>query len=214
MKETAWCNAVEVVTADLWKAYKTAVHKFLPNAKMVTDKFHICTYAADALDEVRKDEYNWHADTTEFDLKRGRFLLQKSSARLDAKGKARIERLKELNENMYTAYLLKEQVYTFYQNSSYDEAKNFFLNWSSACIASGLEPFVRFGRRLRRHAESILCYFIHRVSNGFAEGINNGIQVIKRMAFGFHDFEYFKLKMLAYTGYLEPYPQPNLFCDG
>ena len=58
---------------------------------------------------------------------------------------------------------------------------------------------------------SILEYFVHRVSNGFAEGINNKIKVIKRMAFGFHDFEYFRLKILSVTGYLRPYPRVLAF---
>lgn len=209
----AWCEAVEIVTADLWRAYKTAIRKFLPNARIVTDKFHVCKYAADALDEVRRSEYNRQADRTDFDLKRGRFLLQKASAKLDERGKARIGKLKEINEDVYTAYLLKEQVFTFYEQANRDEAETFLRNWASACVASGLSAFVKLGRRLLRNAESILGYFVHRVSNAFAEGINNGIKVVKRMAFGFHDFEYFKLKILAYTGYLRPYPAPNLFCD-
>ena len=57
---------------------------------------------------------------------------------------------------------------------------------------------------MKRHAESILMYFKHRISNAFAEGINNKIKVVKRMAFGFHDFEYFRLKVLAATGFLKP----------
>ena len=72
-------------------------------------------------------------------------------------------------------------------------------------------PFVRLGKRLLRHAKSILEYFIHRVSNGFAEGINNKIKVIERMAFGLHDFEYFRLKILSVTGYLRPYPRVLAF---
>ena len=56
---------------------------------------------------------------------------------------------------------------------------------------------------------SILEYFVHKVSNGFAEGINNKIKVIKRMAYGFHDFEYFRLKILAATGYLKALPFIN-----
>ena len=52
-----WCANVKVVTCDLWKAYKRAVRKYLPNATIITDKFHVFQYAADALDELRRDEY-------------------------------------------------------------------------------------------------------------------------------------------------------------
>ena len=142
-----------------------------------------------------------------FDLKRGRFLLLKSNVHLDDRGRAWIARLKEANDDVYTAYLLKEQAIAFYEQQSKGEAEDYLKKWASACIASGLKPFVQLGKRLLRHAKSILEYFVHRVSNGFAEGINNKIKVIKRMAFGFHDFEYFRLKILSVTGYLRPYPR-------
>jgi len=201
-----WCSQVKVVTADLWQPYKSAVKKYLHNAKMTTDKFHVHKYAGDALDEVRRSEYARQCDRTDFDLKRARFLIQKPNAKLDANGLERIRQLKETNENVYTGYLLKEQVFAFYSIERREVAEDFLRKWASACIASKLDPFVKLGRRLLRHAESILQYFTHRVSNSFAEGINNKIKVIKRMAFGFHDFEYFRLKILAATGYLRPFP--------
>lgn len=203
-----WCESVKVVTCDLWRVYKSAVRKFLPNATVVTDKFHVFKYAGDALEELRRSEYNRQADKVmDFDLKRGRFLLLKSNVHLDDRGRAWIARLREANDDVYTAYLLKEQVIAFYEQQSRGEAEDYLKKWASACIASGLKPFVQLGKRLLRHAKSILEYFVHRVSNGFAEGINNKIKVIKRMAFGFHDFEYFRLKILSVTGYLRPYPR-------
>ena len=79
-----WCESVKVVTCDLWRVYKSAVRKFLPNATVVTDKFHVFKYAGDALEELRRSEYNRQADKVmDFDLKRGRFLLLKSNAHLD-----------------------------------------------------------------------------------------------------------------------------------
>ena len=85
----------------------------------------------------------------------------------------RLARLKEANDDVYTAYLLKEQAIAFYEQKSKGEAENYLKKWASACITSGLKPFVRLGKRLLMHTKSILEYFVHKVSNGFAEGINN-----------------------------------------
>ena len=199
-----WCESVEEVTSDLWRAYKSAVKKYLPNAVIITDKFHVFKYCADALDEHRRSEYARQQDHAEFDLKKYRFLIQKAGSKLSNNGKKRLEQLKEANEDVYAGYLLKEQIYTFYAHESYDDASAYFIEWTNACIASGFNAFVKLGKRLKRHAESILMYFKHRISNAFAEGINNKIKVVKRMAFGFHDFEYFRLKILAATGFLKP----------
>ncbi len=59
-------------------------------------------------------------------------------------------------------------------------------------------------RRLRRWKEGILAFFTHRITNGFAEGVNNTIKVIKRRAYGYHVTSYFFLKILAATGTLIP----------
>ena len=202
-----WCASVEVVTSDLWWAYKFAVRKFLTNATIVTDKFHVFQYAGEALDELRRKEYARQQDKTDFNLKSCRFLIQKANSRLDAKGKERIEQLKAINANLYTGYLLKEQTVTFYSHKTHEEAERYLEEWIDSCISSNLKQFVFFGKRLRRHKESILAYFDHRVSNGFAEGINNKIKVIKRMAFGFHDFNYFRLKIFAATGNIPALPK-------
>lgn len=35
-----------------------------------------------------------------------------------------------------------------------------------------------------------------RFSNGFTEGLNNKIKVIKRVGFGYKDFDFFRLRLL------------------
>ena len=52
--------------------------------------------------------------------------------------------------------------------------------------------------------EGILNWFETHISNGAAEGLNNKIQSIKRQAFGYKDFEYFRLKILQKCGHLMP----------
>jgi len=51
-------------------------------------------------------------------------------------------------------------------------------------------------------AYGILAYFAHRITNAISEGINNKIKVIKRRSYGFHDMDYFFLKILNATGAL------------
>ena len=109
---------------------------------------------------------------------------------IDEMGKRRIEQLKEANANLYTGYLLKEQVFTIYGFESRADAETYLDEWASSCVKSNLKPFVALGRRLKRHRASILAYFDYKISNGFAEGINNKVKVIKRMTFqGFRLFQ-------------------------
>ena len=64
-------------------------------------------------------------------------------------------------------------------------------------MESGIEPLVRFARRLRPYLEGILAHSRHPMHTSVLEGINNRIKVIKRMAYGYRDEAYFFLKIRA-----------------
>ena len=52
-----------------------------------------------------------------------------------------------------------------------------------------------FVGRLRRHAYGILNHADYPIGTSTLEGMNNKIKLIKRKAYGFHDIEYFVLKV-------------------
>ncbi|MFZ5975338.1 MAG: ISL3 family transposase [Bacillota bacterium] len=50
-------------------------------------------------------------------------------------------------------------------------------------------------RMLSNWKEYILNAFDHPYSNGYTEGVNNKIKVLKRVAFGFRNFENFRKRI-------------------
>ncbi|MBI5884225.1 MAG: transposase, partial [Elusimicrobia bacterium] len=57
-------------------------------------------------------------------------------------------------------------------------------------------------KMLDRHRFGILNFFRHRKTNGLSEGFNNVVKTIKKDAYGFHDWENFRLKILRKCGKL------------
>jgi hypothetical protein len=53
----------------------------------------------------------------------------------------------------------------------------------------------------RKPEEPVFQYFIERITNGFVEGLNNSIRDIIRSAFGYRNFENFKLRVFAEQGF-------------
>ena len=64
-------------------------------------------------------------------------------------------------------------------------------------MESGIKPLVKFAQRLQPYLEGILAHSRWPLHTSLLEGINNKIKVIKRMAYGFRDDEYFFLKIRA-----------------
>ena len=55
----------------------------------------------------------------------------------------------------------------------------------------------KFADTLASYKSGILAYYDHRISSAPLEGTNNKIKTMKRMAYGFRDMEFFKLKIMA-----------------
>ena len=77
--------------------------------------------------------------------------------------------------------------------------RRFFENWRSSLKWQRLEPYKKFVSMIDRHWVGIAAYCRpeNKVSLGFVEGFNNKIRVIQRRAYGLHDEEYLRLKILT-----------------
>jgi transposase len=67
--------------------------------------------------------------------------------------------------------------------------------WYRMAIDSRIKPLIRFARNLSVHVEGLIAYTRYRLTTGILEGMNNRIKVIKRVAYGFRDDEYFFLRI-------------------
>ena len=70
-------------------------------------------------------------------------------------------------------------------------ARNALEGWYTVAEEVGHPALIRFANRLRRFKYGILNHGTHPMHSSKLEGVNNKIKVIKRIAYGFHDLEYF-----------------------
>ena len=106
-----------------------------------------------------------------------------------------LERLESLNQPLYRAYLLKEDLRRFWSMPSQKDAKRFLGAWIARALATRLEAVVSLAKSLRGHRRGLLAYYQRRISTGPLEGLNNEIKVLKRRAYGFRDLEFLKLRL-------------------
>jgi len=69
--------------------------------------------------------------------------------------------------------------------------------WSGYALSSGLAPVQQFANRVRSYVEGIIASAAYRIHTSVLEGMNNKIKVVKRMAYGYRDNDYFFLKIKA-----------------
>lgn len=183
------CARLREVSADGADWIAEVVRSRCLNARLAMDAFHIVQWATDALDEVRRDVWN-HARRELGDqglaneLKGCRYALWKNPERLTGRQKAKLARVAEINNQLYRAYLLKEELRLVIRlkGEAGITLLAHWLNWASHCR---IEAFVELGRKVRRHRTAIEAALRSGTSNALVESTNTKIRVLTRVAFGF-----------------------------
>lgn len=189
--------AVEAVAIDMWAPYVRAIQACLPNARIIYDLYHVvANYHTKVLDKVRIAAYKKAATEDERRwIKGSRYLLYKNDENLTDKQRPKLERLLEVNQQIHTAYLLRDELKEIWTLRSPWAVRQALGAWCELARESDLGPLERFADSLRRHRRGIVAHARYPIGTGRLEGTNNKIKVIKRRSYGFRDPTYFTLKV-------------------
>jgi transposase len=190
---------VEAVAMDMSAAYRGAVSAHLKGAVIVFDHFHVVKLFNDKLSDLRRSLYHRAEADQRKVLKGARWLLLKNPENLDAEKdeKSRLKEALALNQPLATAYYLKEDLRRFWEQPGKRFATSFLDGWLRRAEASGVKVLQQMAKTLAAHRSGLLAYYDAMITSGPMEGTNNKIKTMKRMAYGFRDPEFFKLKILA-----------------
>ncbi|NSW83667.1 MAG: ISL3 family transposase [Syntrophothermus sp.] len=186
---------IKAVAMDMWDPFIKAVSEFYPKAAIVFDVFHIVAQYNKVIDEVRRAEARTAMETDKNVIKGSHWILLKNPENLKEKEIPRLEKLLSINKNLSTVYILKDELKTIWQCNDRQQMSKALDAWCAKALESGIPALKRFVKTLRRYKYGILNYADYPIHTSKLEGINNKIKVIKRQAYGFHDLEYFILKI-------------------
>ena len=198
---TTGCKRLQAVGMDMNAAYEQEVRARCPQAAIVYDLFHVVAkYGREVIDRVRVDEANrLRQDRNARQVVKGsRWLLLRNPDNLRSEEeRIRLRELLDANRALCTVYVLKEDLTHLWDYWHTGYARRFWDQWYRRAMRSGIKPLKAFARKLKAYLPGILAHCRWRLHTSLLEGINNTIKVIKRMAYGFRDDEYFFLKIRA-----------------
>ena len=99
------------------------------------------------------------------------------------------------------AYGVMEAITAFYETPNAEQATDLLRDIIEQCSKKSSPPELRrLARTLGNWFDQISTYHLARISNGPTEGMNNLLKRVKRVAFGFTNFENFRMRALLYAG--------------
>jgi transposase len=198
---------VKYIVIDMYTPYIQLIKKIFPNANIIIDRFHLVQLLGRSLQKTRiKIMKSFNKKTKEYRLLKKHFKLI---------GKARAD----VNDSEYRRWTRNGQMMTAIQvvdyilslndelNQSYQIYQSFILALKTndvSQLTSILNPKEAIKSEYIQTSINSLKTFLPYIkntirttyTNGFVEGFNNLIKVIKRIAFGYRSFYRFKNRIM------------------
>jgi transposase len=195
-KGEAFCAGVEVVRCDMWEGFSTTAKEIFPNASVVIDRFHFFNHCHQVLDTLRKELRKSDPENASF--KAIKWLLYKSWADLNTEQRSTLLKAFRQSPTLKQCYFLKVELQNIF-NADIDKnkAEVYVSQWVEQAKQVKHKAMDKFLTTFQTWKNDILNFFTYRISNGIVEGINNAIKTLKRLAYGFRNFEHFRNRILV-----------------
>ena len=187
---------VELIVMDMSNHFRTVMKNCFPNAKIIADKYHVRRQISWAFDNVRiRVQKNFHPSRRKY-FKRSKSLLNKKFENLTDDQKNEVTNMITLSNDLGLAYHLKNEFQKLMDSKNGDEATKNLNDWLYRAENINLPEFKTAINAFRNWHTEIIAAFETGYTNGFTEGCNNKIKVIKRISFGVRNFARFKKRIL------------------
>ena len=187
---------VKNVVMDLSTTFRSAVNLLFPNAKIIADKFHVIRLVTWSMEAVRKCiQKQFHKQRRKW-FKRSKKILLEPEVKLSVEDKLILDRMLAASYELEQAHILKERFYDIFKAKTQFEAKNGLQNWFFLAEEFNIPEFKHCITTFTKWSNEITRIVEHKVTNGYTEGTNNKIKIIKRISFGVRNFERFRNRIL------------------
>ena len=212
---------VKEITLDMAPTMEKIARYTFPNAKLVTDRFHVQKLAYDAVQEIRI-KYRWEAieqenkeielakevqqkyipcvfengDTLKQLLARSRYLLFKSENKWTPSQRQRAELLFTRYPDIEKAYELSMELGRIYHTTK-DKGIAFtkLARWYDKVEKAGFKSFNTIARSIQEHYLTILNFFDNRSTNASAESFNAKIKAFRASFRGVRNVSFFLFRL-------------------
>lgn len=181
---------VKNVVIDLSSGFKLAATTLFPNAIITADKFHVIKLIFPAIMKYKKEVVS---NTRNRAFKR---LLLKNGYKLKFHESQVLRAVLHFYPTLKDLYTAKEAIHSLYRCKGYNNAKRSFTKFTDWLAYSKIPELQTLRRTLIKWREEILNYFKTRITNARTEGYNRKAKLIQRNAYGYKNFQNYRLKIL------------------
>jgi transposase len=204
-------SKVKFIIIDMYSPYVSLIKKMFPNAKIIIDKFHLAQLISRSLNKNRimamkklkkhhrKFKRYWrlilkYRDDLDISIWKKWTCFDHLMTEADI-----VDYLINLDDELRQTYLVYQDILHALKEKNYQLLKFTLSNYPTN-ISDYMKTSIKTLTEFLPFIKNTLNNNYH---NGYIEGNNNFIKVIKRIAFGFRSFRRFKARIMICKGILK-----------
>jgi len=188
-------EAVKVVCIDLSSTYRSLIKRYFPNAKIVADRFHVirlmlhqCVQTYQEIDPKMKNQRGLLA------------ALRTNPDRLTPERLKRRDEYLKQQPAIQSIYQFKRKLHRILMKKTLQARRckkviPIFLRMINALKESPFKRLATLGKTLYEWREEVVRMWRFSKSNGITEGFHRKMKLIQRRAYGFRNFENYRLRV-------------------
>ena len=189
---------VQVVVMDLSETYRRIARRYFPNATIVADRFHVVRLINQHFLKV------WQQHDPEGRKNRGLLsLMRRHQWRLSDEQQANLMTYLADYPVLRALYVAKQKLNRFMllKTVTARRAKAKLPQYLELLEQLRASPLRTLAKTLTSWMEPIVAMWRFSKSNGITEGFHNKMEMITRRAYGFRNFENYRLRVLTHCGW-------------
>ncbi len=200
-----WRRRVEVVAIDPSAAFRSAVRRLLPKARVSVDHFHLVKLANDMVTSVRR-RVSWDRRGRrgrQIDLAWAhRLLLLRGYNTLSARGRGRLDEVlaaDDPTQEIGAAWGVKEQLRLILTCTTLADAKEARRRFDQYVSWAAMPETTRLKTTIDAWWPEIKTFILTRATNAKTEAANVTIKNIKRTGRGYRSSANYRCRIMAYN---------------
>jgi transposase len=191
---------VKVVCIDLSSSYRALVRRFFPKAKIVADRFHVIRL----INQLSMQTF--HQIDPDMKYQRGALMALKTKpVNLTPIRLNKRDRYLEQRPAIAVIYDFKQTLHELLtkKHCTAKECKRLlpqFLEMVNELRQSAFQPLKTLGNTLFKWREEVVRMLRFTKNNGITEGFHRKMKLIQRRAYGFRNFENYRLRVRVLCG--------------
>lgn len=189
---------VRVIVMDLSETYRRIAQQYFPNALIVADRFHVVRLVNQHLMAY------WKQVDPEGRKNRGLIsLMRRHHWKLTALQKEKLRQYLAQSPALQALYFAKQQLNGFLVMKSLKakRARQMLPKFLALIRQFEQSPARALAATLKSWLEPIVRMWRFTKSNGITEGFHTKMEMLSRQAYGFRNFENYRMRVLAQCGW-------------